>query len=115
MECVASIQNLISKDLERLSTDKLQKEVAEAIRNAVQLKGVLVTQKLAAYRSCTLLITKYNQQWKKQGEEMSEANSALVMNVFINVTEEINKITKEEKNDKLVLEASIVPSILSLM
>lgn len=46
---------------------------------------------------------------------MSEANSALVMNVFINVTEEINKITKEEKNDKLVLEASVVPSILSLM
>lgn len=74
-----------------------------------------MTQKLAVYRSCTLLITKYNQQWKKQGEEMSETNSALVMNVYINVTEEINKITKEEKNDKLVLEASIVPSILSLM
>lgn len=50
-------------------------------------RGVLVSQKLVAYRECTLLISKYNQQWKKQGDSMNENNSALVMNVYQSVSE----------------------------
>lgn len=40
------------------------------------------------------LISKYNQQWKKQGDSMNENNSALVMNMYKNVSEELNKLTK---------------------
>lgn len=52
--------------------DKLEKEVSEALRCVLELnRGVLVSQKLAAYRECTILFGKYNQMWKKQGDSMN--------------------------------------------
>ncbi len=92
---MAVVQNLNNKELEKLSVDKLEKEVSEAIKCVLEMnRGVLVSQKLAAYRECTILISKYNQQWKKQGDSMNENNSALVMNMYKNVSEELNKLTK---------------------
>ena len=57
-------------------------------------KGVLVSQKLVGYRESTLLFVKYIQILKKQGTKLDETNSALSMNTYRTVIEDINNITK---------------------
>ena len=53
-----------------------------------------MSQRLVGYRESTLLFTKYIQILKKQGQTLDESNSALSMNIYRGLIEDLSNITK---------------------
>jgi hypothetical protein len=115
-EAIQRVQCLSSGELEKLPNDKREKETAEAIDALLEsTKNVLGGQKLAGFRECTVLMAKYSQQWKKRGEPMRESNSAVVLSAFRAISEELSRITKDERNDELARLTNLIPSVMGFL
>ena len=94
-DCLARIQALNAGELEKTANDKLEQQAAESIGAVMDLcKGVLMSQRLVGYRESTLLFVKYIQILKKQGTQLDESNSALSMNIYRGLIEDLNNVTK---------------------
>lgn len=62
-----------------------------------------------------ILLVKYQQTLKKKGQELSEENASFTFGLVKRITEDVNKLTQDEKNDNVVQETQLHRAVFGLL
>lgn len=61
------------------------------------------------------LLAKYQQTLKKQAQELSEENASFTLGLVKRITEDVTKLTQDEKNDNVVQETQLHRAVFGLL